>query len=101
LHAISTALAGITGLDPRLVSHAVRLDRVSRELMQAGYTPANIKAFMPYWRSHDWRWKKDQQRPTPEDVLEQIQRSKRSPRDDLAASWRELVRNQYGPTGEE
>jgi hypothetical protein len=87
LHAISTALAGITGLDPRLVSHAVRLDRVSRELMQAGYTPADIVRFMPYWRTHDFRWKKDRQLPTPEDVLEQIARSRISPREDFAASW--------------
>jgi len=85
--AVLIALAGVTGLDPRLKSHAVRLDKVSRELMSAGYTPANIKAFMPYWRSHDWRYKKDQQLPTPEDVLEQIARSRISPREDFAASW--------------
>jgi len=89
LHAITTALASVTGLDPRLKSHAVRLDSVSRELIRAGYTPANIKAFMPYWRSHDWRWKKDQQRPTPEDVLEQIARSRISPREEFAANWAE------------
>jgi hypothetical protein len=96
LPAILSALAGITGLDPRLKSHAVRLDRVSRELTQAGYTPENVKAFMSYWRSHDWRWKKDQQRPTPEDVLEQIARSRISPGKELAASWAEALAGSYG-----
>ena len=87
LHAISTALAATTGLDPRLKSHAVRLDRASRELMQAGYTPAQVSAFLPYWRSHDWRWKKDRQLPTPEDLLADIARSGKTKAQELAESW--------------
>ena len=85
--ALISALAEVTGCDPKLKSHAARLDRVARELMQAGYTPENIRSFTGYWRSHDFRWKKDQQLPTPEDVLAQIPRIKRSYRDEFRESW--------------
>jgi hypothetical protein len=95
------ALAEVTGCDPHLRSHAVRLGRVARELMQAGYSPENIRSFAGYWRANDFRWKKDKQLPTPEDVLAQIPRSRTPTRVDHAASWRELARNQYRSTGEE
>lgn len=94
------ALAEVTGFDPQLHSHAIRLGRVARELMQGGYTPDTIRSFRSFWRAKDFRWKKDHQLPTPEDVLEQIPRSKRTYADELRDSWRDLAWNQYKSTGE-
>ena len=98
---IQVALAEVTGCDPRLRSHAARLEQVASELMQAGYTPENVRGFAGYWRANDFRWKKDQQLPTPEDVLAQIPRSKRTPRDALRESWLAVVTNRSDFTGEE
>jgi AhpD family alkylhydroperoxidase len=98
---IQVALAEVTSCDPHLCSHAARLGRVARELMQAGYTPDNVRGFAGYWRANDFRYKKDKQLPTPEDVLAQIPRSKRTPRDALRESWSEALRSQYRSTGEE
>jgi len=65
-------LAMITGFNRALAAHARRLEHVARQLLTAGYSVKNLYAFHHYWRTHDWRWKKDHQMPTPEDVLAKI-----------------------------
>ena len=91
-HAFLLALAGITGFDMRIKSNAVRLGRASKQLLDAGYVINDLNNFITCWKDKDWRWQKNKQLPTPEDVLSQIARSKRTqqtqyePRKDYS-SW--------------
>jgi len=70
------ALAEITGYDLAIKKSAARLMVAARQLVGAGYTMADLYHFLSYWKDTDWRWKKDNQLPTPEDVLLNISRSK-------------------------
>ena len=91
-HAFLLALAGITGFDMRIKSNAARLGRASKQLLDAGYAIKDLNKFITCWKDKDWRWQKNKQLPTPEDVLSQIARSKRTqqtqyePRKDYS-SW--------------
>lgn len=69
-------LAEVTGFDISLKPSAARLMIVSRELLHSGYTKEDLNNFLDYWMANDWRWKKDKQLPSPEDVLAHIFRSK-------------------------
>lgn len=69
-------LAEITGFDISLKPSAARLMIVARELLHSGYTKEDLSNFQDYWMENDWRWKKDKQLPSPEDVLGHIFRSK-------------------------
>lgn len=69
-------LSLLTGFDISLRSHASRLGRTASQLLQAGYTVQDLKNFFAYWKEKDWRWKKDRQLPSPEDVLTLINRSR-------------------------
>ena len=75
-HAFLLALAGITGFDVRIKSNAARLGRASKQLLDAGYAINDLNNFITCWKDKDWRWQKNKQLPTPEDVLSQIARSK-------------------------
>ena len=91
-HAFLLALAGITGFDVRIKSNAARLGRASKQLLDAGYAINDLNNFITCWKDKDWRWQKNKQLPTPEDVLSQIARSKHiqqtqsAPRKDYS-SW--------------
>jgi len=69
-------LAEITGYDLAIKKSFSRLLIAARQLVQAGYTIPDLHNFLAYWKATDWRWKKNQQLPTPEDVLLNISRSK-------------------------
>ena len=75
-HAFLSALAGVTKFDLTIKSNAARLGRASRQLIQAGYTTSDLTRFNTFWKEKDWRWKKDRQLPTPEDVISNIARSR-------------------------
>ena len=70
------ALAHITGCDLAIKKTAARLLLAARQLVGAGYTIPDLDNFLDYWKASDWRWQKDHQLPTPEDVLFNISRSK-------------------------
>lgn len=70
------ALAEITGYDLVIKKSFSRLLIAARQLVQAGYTIPDLFNFLYYWKAFDWRWQKDHQLPTPEDVLLNISRSK-------------------------
>jgi len=70
------ALAQITGCDLAIKKSFSRLLIAARQLVQTGYTIPDLHNFLAYWKATDWRWKKNQQLPTPEDVLLNISRSK-------------------------
>ena len=69
-------LAEVTGFDVSIKSASTRLSEASRQLLKAGYTIRDLNDFLPWWKEHDWRWKKNLELPTPEDVLLNIRRSK-------------------------
>jgi len=70
--AFISTLAKITGLDISLRSNAGRLGRASSQLLHAGYSIRDLNGFLNWWMDTDWRWKKDKQMPTPENVLTHI-----------------------------
>jgi hypothetical protein len=72
----TNALADITGYDISLKKTSSRVLVAARQLVQAGYTLADLNHFLPYWKEIDWRWKKNNQLPTPEDVLLNICRAR-------------------------
>ena len=69
-------LADITGYDISLKKTSSRVLIAARQLVQAGYTIADLQSFLPYWKEKDWRWQKNSQLPTPEDVLLNICRAR-------------------------
>jgi hypothetical protein len=70
------ALADISGYDISLKKTSSRVLVAARQLVQAGYTLADLQSFLPYWKEKDWRWQKNSQLPTPEDVLLNICRAR-------------------------
>jgi hypothetical protein len=94
--AFCAALGKITGYDRSIRSNAHRLSSASHQLIHAGYTIPHLERFLGWWKTHDWRWKKDSQLPSPEDVLTNIARAK-SRRQELLESWKEFTN--YDPGG--
>ena len=72
----SETLADITGYDISLKKTSSRVLTAARQMVQAGYTLADLQSFLPYWKEKDWRWQKNCQLPTPEDVLLNICRAR-------------------------
>lgn len=71
-------LSEITNFDLSIRSNAGRLGRASSQLIKAGYTIPDLNGFLNWWMDTDWRWKKDKQMPTPENVLDHIGQYKKS-----------------------
>lgn len=69
-------LSDITGFDLALKKTANRLVKSANDLLRGGYTAVDLPVFLEYWKENDWRWQKNQQLPTPEDVQCYIYRSK-------------------------
>lgn len=72
----TNTLADITGYDITLKKTSSRVLVAARQMFQSGYTLDDLNHFLPYWKEIDWRWKKNNQLPTPEDVLLNICRSR-------------------------
>jgi hypothetical protein len=47
------AIADTCQLDTKL--KAGQIAKQSKALLEAGYTPAQVRAFPVWWQSHDWR----------------------------------------------
>lgn len=71
-------LSDVTKIDYKIKRNAGRLAKPSKELLDAGYLPEQVKTFYSpgeWWYTHDWRGQKGQP-PTPEQVLETIAQAK-------------------------
>ena len=75
-HSFMAALAEITGFDISIKSNAGRLGRATRQLLDADYTVDDLDEFIKFWKTRDWRYQKNKQLPTPENVLSTISQSK-------------------------
>ena len=67
-------LSDVTKLDYKIKRNAGRLAKPSKELLDAGYLPEQVKTFYSlgnWWYANDWRGQKGQP-PTPEQILETI-----------------------------
>ena len=67
-------LSEVTKLDYKIKRNAGRLAKPSKELLDAGYLPEQVKTFYSlgnWWYANDWRGQRGQP-PTPEQVLETI-----------------------------
>ena len=71
-------LSDVTKLDYKIKRNAGRLAKPSKELLDAGYLPEQVKKLYgpgDWWYFYDWRGQKGQP-PTPEQVLETIAQAK-------------------------
>ena len=75
-HSFMAALAGITGFDISIKSNTGRLGRATKQLLDADYTVDDLDEFIRFWKAQDWRYQKNKQLPTPENVLSMISQSK-------------------------
>jgi hypothetical protein len=69
-------LKAVTGLDDKLASVRGRLNRATKELVDAGYGFQDVRAFLNWWKLNDFRWQRSKRLPTPENVVADISRSK-------------------------
>ena len=69
-------MQAVTGLDDKLASVRGRLNRATKELVDAGYTPQDLRAFLNWWKLNDFRWQRSKRLPTPENIVADISRSK-------------------------
>lgn len=74
LRDLFTALARVCRIDPKVKRNRGKLNRACGELYDAGRRADDVQAFWVWWQLSDWRWKKNQQRPTLDQVLEGIDR---------------------------
>ena len=71
-------LSEVTRLDYKIKRNAGRLAKPSKELLEAGYLPAQVKTYYSsgdWWYTNDWRGQRGQP-PTPEQILETIAQAK-------------------------
>lgn len=82
------SLSKICNLDPNIKSNRGRLNKIASQLAKANYLPDDIYNFFNWWMSNDWRYKKNKQLPTPENVISLISQSKSNATNNLVSRSR-------------
>ena len=74
-------IQNITAADAKL--QASRIGKCARELIDAGYTVEMMKRFGTDVWARDWRWEKNRQRPTFDDITKNVGKLKQGRSPDL------------------
>lgn len=74
--ALMEKMSEITGFDPQLAPLQARLRKTVSPLVREAYSCEMLELFFKDWKGKDWRWLKNHQLPTPEQVLQGIGRYK-------------------------
>jgi len=69
---ILAKLSEITGFDPQLKAVQPRMHKAATQLVRGSYTTDMLEMLFQDWKEKGWRWLKNRQLPTPEQVLQGI-----------------------------
>jgi hypothetical protein len=70
--AMMAKMSEVTGFDPQLKANQARLNKAVSQLVRNDYTTDMIDMFFRDWIEKDWRWQKNHQSPSPEQVIQGI-----------------------------
>lgn len=98
-NAMFDALADATELDIKLRLNAGRINRASKELREAGYTPKDVYAFKENWKQ-DWRYKRDKKPPAISIIQAEIKKAERKvPFEELQEQRKREIREELEAQG--